>query len=283
MYTKITILSLLTSIVLLFSGCKDDDQERGIVPVEQVSQAFAEKYPNARNIVFEIEGKYYVADFTNEGYPTTAWFTDQGKWMMEKIEYPFSRLPQKVTTAFFEGIYGDWEIEECYEINRAGMGTVYKIEIQKGERERELYYSSLGNLIKTVEDDKNEDQPMIVPQEVTDLLNLTFAGSELLDMQTRSTGTELDIIDDGVYKVVQLNSNYRWLSTTWKLSKEEVPEVVREGFEASEYAGNPVEEMQIWVDADGVFYLFTVKRHSQTIVVTLDPFGQVIKAELKEK
>lgn len=283
MYTKITILSLLASIAILFAGCKDDDQERGIVPVEQVSQAFAEKYPNARNIVFEIEGKYYVADFTNEGYPTTAWFTDQGQWMMEKIEYPFNHLPQKVTTAFREGDYGNWEIEECYEINRAGMGTVYKIETQKGEVERDLYYSSLGNLIKALDDDKNEDQPMIIPQQVTDLLNLTFAGSELLDIQTRATGVELDIIDNGVYKIVQLNSDYRWQSTTWNLSKEEVPEVVQEGFDASEYADDPLANIQVWIDADGTFYLFTVKRNSQTIVVTLNTFGQVIKAELKEK
>lgn len=283
MYTKIAILSLLASIAVWFSGCKDDDQERGIVPVEQVSQAFAEKYPNARSIVFEIEGKYYVADFVNEGYPTTAWFTDQGQWVMDKIEYPFSRLPQKVTMAFLAGDYGDWEIEECYEINRAGMGTVYKIETQKGERERDLYYSSLGNLIKAVDEDGNEDQPVIVPQQVTDLLNLTFAGSELLNMQTRPAGVELAIIDDGLYKIVQLNSDYRWQNTTWTLSKEDVPEGVQEGFDASEYADDPLVQRQIWIDADGTFYLFTVKRHSQTIVVTLDTFGQVLKAELKEK
>lgn len=161
MYAKITILSLATSILVWFSACKDDDQERGIIPVEQVSKAFAEKYPNARTVVFEIEGKYYVADFTNEGYPVTAWFTDQGQWVMEKIEYPFGRLPQKVTAAFLESEYGDWEIEECYEINRAGMETVYKIEVQKGEKERNLYYSSSGNLIKAGEEDENEDQPML--------------------------------------------------------------------------------------------------------------------------
>lgn len=159
MYAKLTVLTLLGAIVFFFSGCKDDDEERGIVPVEQVSTAFAEKYPNARNIVFEIEGKYYVADFTNEGYPVIAWFTDQGRWVMEKIKYPFGRLPEKVRTAFREGGYGDWEVEECYEINRADRETVYKIETQKAEREKDFYYSSSGNLLQTVEDDKNDDGP----------------------------------------------------------------------------------------------------------------------------
>lgn len=283
MYAKLTVLTLWVALVFFFSGCKDDDQERGIIPVEQVSRAFAEKYPDARNIVFEIEGKYYVADFTDEGYSVVAWLTDQGRWMMEKIRYPFGRLPEKVTTAFLEGDYDDWEIEACYEINRADMGTVYRIETQKGEREKNFYYSSLGNLIRVVEGDTDNDGPVVVPSAVTDLLHLSFAGAQLLDIQTRPTGVELGLLDRGVYKIVWLDSAYRWQHTTWSLSKEEVPQEVQAGFNRSEYAGDPLEHIRIWVDADGTFYLFTVKRASHTIVVTLDTSGRILQAGVKEK
>ncbi len=35
-----------------------------------VENAFQEKYPDAKNPVFEIEGNYYVVDFNNEGSET---------------------------------------------------------------------------------------------------------------------------------------------------------------------------------------------------------------------
>lgn len=151
MHTNVAVVSLLVCFSLLLCGCPKDGPEQGIIPIEKVSQAFADKYPDARHIIFDIEGDYYVATFTNEGYPTTAWLTFQGQWVMDKVQYPFSFLPQPVTTAFWNGAYSDWEIEECFVIHRAGMETVYKIEVEKGETEMELYYSGTGELMEAVQ------------------------------------------------------------------------------------------------------------------------------------
>lgn len=160
MHTNLSVFSLLVCLSFLLCGCPKDGPEQGIIPVEKVSKAFADKYPDARNIMFDIEGDYYIATFTNDGYPTTAWFTDQGQWVMDKVKYPFSLLPLAVTDAFWNGTYGDWEVEECFVIHRAGMGTVYKIETEKGESEMDVYYSASGELIKAVQDDKNDDWPL---------------------------------------------------------------------------------------------------------------------------
>ena len=87
MNTRLILFTCIAGLTLFFSGCsKNDDDHQGIIPLPPVENAFQEKYPDAKNPVFEIEGNYYVVDFNNEGSETTAWFTDQGVWMMEKID-----------------------------------------------------------------------------------------------------------------------------------------------------------------------------------------------------
>lgn len=160
MHTNVAVVSLLVCFTLFLCGCPKDGPEQGIIPVEKVSEAFADKYPDARNAIFDIDGDYYVAIFTNDGYPTTAWLTFQGQWVMDKVNYPFSFLPPPVTTAFWNGTYSDWEIKKCFVIHLAGMETVYKIEVEKDETEMELYYSASGELMEAVEDDKNDSWPL---------------------------------------------------------------------------------------------------------------------------
>ena len=80
MNTRLILFTCIAGLTLFFSGCsKNDDDHQGIIPLPPVENAFQEKYPDAKNPVFEIEGNYYVVDFNNEGSETTAWFTDDGK------------------------------------------------------------------------------------------------------------------------------------------------------------------------------------------------------------
>lgn len=78
MNTRLILFTCIAGLTLFFSGCsKNDDDHQGIIPLPPVENAFQEKYPDAKNPVFEIEGNYYVVDFNNGGSETTAWFTDQ--------------------------------------------------------------------------------------------------------------------------------------------------------------------------------------------------------------
>ena len=211
MNTRLILFTCIAGLTLFFSGCsKNDDDHQGIIPLPPVENAFQEKYPDAKNPVFEIEGNYYVVDFNNGGSETTAWFTDQGIWMMEKIDISFAQLPAAVSTAFKQSFYSNWTVDDTYAINRLNMGIVYKIEAEQSNSEVDLYYSQYGNLIKAVDDEINNDAPIVIPKEVSNLMEITFANAELLDIQQNSLGYELDMIDNQIYKVAQLNKDYRW-------------------------------------------------------------------------
>ena len=281
MNTRLILFTCIAGLTLFFSGCsKNDDDHQGIIPLPPVENAFQEKYPDAKNPVFEIEGNYYVVDFNNEGSETTAWFTDQGVWMMEKIDISFAQLPAAVSTAFKQGFYSNWTVDDTYAINRLNMGIVYKIEAEQSNSEVDLYYSQYGNLIKAVDDEINNDAPIVIPKEVSNLMEITFANAELLDIQQNSLGYELDMIDNQIYKkVAQLNKDYRWQSTTWAMSEQEVPQIVMQGFESSAYASDKVQSIYTLLNANGTFYLFKVSHNGQDETITFDVFGNIVKPE----
>lgn len=127
-----------------------------------------------------------MVDFNNGGSETTAWFTDQGVWMMEKTDISFAQLPAAVSTAFKQGFYSNWTVDNTYVINRLNMGIVYKIEVEQSNSEVDLYYSQYGNLIKVVDDETNNDAPIVIPKEVSNLMEITFANAESLDIQQNS-------------------------------------------------------------------------------------------------
>ena len=272
-------LSLFAVLGLFLASCdnNDDDHKNAIEPTEPVMQAFNKKYPNASNPIFTIEGNYYVAEFTNNGVSTEAWLTEQGKWMMDKADTPFNQLPEAVTAAFDNGLYAGWKVDDSYTINRDSMTVVYKIDAEKGNSDMDLYYSPYGNLIKAVNDEGNEDAPIVIPAEVHTLMEFTFATCDLLDIQSNADGYILNMLDGKVYKIAQLNKNYLWQSTSYQIAEQNVPEIIMDSFQSTGYAGDTIESILVKIDANGTFYTFTVDHNGQSTEVTFDAIGNIVQ------
>lgn len=279
MNAKTTLFTLFAGLAILLAGCdnNDDDHKDAIEPTEPVMQAFNKKYPNASNPIFTIEGNYYVAEFTNNGVSTEAWLTEQGKWMMDKADTPFNQLPEAVTAAFDNGLYAGWKVDDSYTINRDSMTVVYKIDAEKGNSDMDLYYSPYGNLIKAVNDEGNEDAPIVIPAEVHTLMAFTFATCDLLDIQSNADGYILNMLDGKVYKIAQLNKNYLWQSTSYQIAEQNVPEIIMNSFQSTGYVGDTIESILVKIDANGTFYTFTVDHNGQSTEVTFDAIGNIVQ------
>ena len=67
MNTRSILFSLIAGMALFTTACdnNDDDHKNAIEPTQPVLQTFNDKYPDASNPIFTIEGNYYVAEFTN--------------------------------------------------------------------------------------------------------------------------------------------------------------------------------------------------------------------------
>lgn len=274
-----TAFAGMAGLAVLLTACdnNDDDHKNAIEPTEPVVQAFNEKYPDASRPIFTIEGYYYVAEFTNNGVSTEAWLTQQGQWMMDKADTPFNQLPQPVTTAFNNGLYAGWKVDDTYTIRRDSMATIYKIEAEQGNSDLDLYYSQYGNLIQAVPDKGNEDAPIIIPAEVHTLMNLTFATCELLYIQSNADGYILNLLDGEVYKIAQLNKEYRWQSTSYQIAEQDVPAIVMNAFQSTGYAGDTIHSITVKLDANGTFYIFNVDHNGQSTEVIFDALGNGVK------
>lgn len=279
MNAKTRLFTIFAVLGFCLAGCdnNDDDHKDAIEPTQPVMEAFNKKYPDASNPIFTIEGNYYVAEFTNNGVSTEAWLTEQGKWMMDKADTPFNQLPSDVTAAFDNGLYAGWKVDDSYTINRDSMAVVYKINAEKGNSDMDLYYSQYGNLIKAVNDEGNEDAPIIIPTEVHTLMNLTFATCDLLDIQGNNEGYMLNMLDGKVYKVAQLNKDYRWQSTSYAISEQDVPDIIMNSFQSTGYAGDTIEVILVKIEAAGTFYTFTIDHNGQSTDVTFDALGNIVQ------
>lgn len=106
-------------------------------------------YPSAKGVEWEMERGYYVADFWLDGYEAEAWFDNQYNWIKTEFDIRFNDLPEAVKNTHSKGEYADWSVDDVDKIDYADLHTEYIIEVEKGNRELHLVYSSDGILIKT--------------------------------------------------------------------------------------------------------------------------------------
>lgn len=151
---KNRILSLfaLAAGLFAFSGCSDEDDngapEGAYLVSKEVQNAFNAKYPQARDAEWELKGNYAVVDFDWNGIEHSAWFDPlSASWYMTETDIRYADVPQAVRTAHEAGEYADWHVDDVDMLTREGMETLYVIEVEKGETEVDLFYSSSGVLL----------------------------------------------------------------------------------------------------------------------------------------
>ncbi len=150
---------LLAALSLcLFQSCDNDDNEPvpGYVSAE-TKAAFDEKYPAAKDVEWETRNDYLIVDFKQDKVEKEAWFDNSGTWYMTETDIPFAQLPDAVKTAFQQGEYSTWKVDDVDMIERRDVETVYVIETEQGNSEVDLYYSPDGILVKTVLDAGGND------------------------------------------------------------------------------------------------------------------------------
>lgn len=130
MKTVLFILGLIFS--LPFVACSNDDDH--YKPEEPVTRAFEQKYPGITPKEWERKGNYVVAEFYENGVEKEAWFDNTGNWYMTESDIRFSALPEAIKTAFAAGEYAQWHVDDVDMLERAGMETVYVIEVEQGKQ-----------------------------------------------------------------------------------------------------------------------------------------------------
>ena len=142
MKTLFKILILPFCFSCLFLSC-DDDYVR---PKKDVRNAFKDMYPSAKFVEWEMEYGYYVVDFRDRGYEKEAWFDTSGTWLLTETDLG-RNLPSAISVALSQTEYSGWRVDDVDYIEQKDKEPFYIVEIEKGELERDLYFSESGQLL----------------------------------------------------------------------------------------------------------------------------------------
>ena len=275
MRIRFLLMVFLLASGIVMASCNNKQSYR---PDAKIVNAFNTKYPKASKIEWKEKKGYYVAKFYDNNTETEAWFDNAGKWVMTESDIRYNALPQAIRNDFERSMSKNWKRDDIDKIERAGMQPVYVIEIEKEGQDTDLYYNENGNLVKTLNDVKKDERfnYMPVAANIWDKVRQKYPDATIIETEMERGKQEIDILQNGKAKEVIFNGN-NWESTSWKVSKAEVPTVVMDALRNSDYAKYRIDEIHFFETPDNSYYHFELEQGDTDVDLSIDPTGKIIK------
>lgn len=288
-------VSALAVSTCIATGCSDDEDGRPPVtnPVSaEVQASFAEQFPDARDVEWEVRGTYAVADFSyadsqSGGWvSSTAWYSQtDGTWLMSEYDLRFERLPEAVKTAFQQSEYAGWHVDDVDLIRRDGVTLLYVVEVEQGGQEMDLYYAEDGVLVKALADtDGRHDYSDLIPAtptgSVQEFIQSRYPGARIVEIDADDGLTEVELIDaDHVLREAVFNRSGEWLYTQTEVRRADLPATVTDAWNASEYAaanGYRLDDIDYYETAsDGNYYRLELESRYGDVKLKVTPDGDL--------
>ena len=281
---RIILMFAFVAGAFIIQGCEDDDLRR---PGNQtVENSFTEKYAGATAIDWEKKGDYWVVDFRKDNKKMEAWFGNDGEWYLTETDISFDALPEPVKTAFLASEYQSWRIDDIDMIERKDMETVYVLEVEKGNEEYDLYYSSDGTLLKTVADLNDDDDngkyiPMEYSERIKTYISANYPQAKILEIEMEKGMVEVDILDGTVHRELLFDNTGEWARTETKIKKGAVPQNIMDALKTSAYASYSIDDVYYCETPQRNYYYFELESSTQDVelIITLDGIVEVVKIE----
>ena len=274
---------LLAALSLcLFQSCDNDDYDPvpGYVSAE-TKAAFDEKYPAAKDVEWETRNDYLIVDFKQDKVEKEAWFDNSGTWYMTETDIPFAQLPDAVKTAFQQGEYSTWKVDDVDMIERRDVETVYVIETEQGNSEVDLYYSPDGILVKTVLDaGGNDGYEDFIPSQPSSSVDAYvkehYPSARILDIDREKGVTEVEILDGTVCRELLFDDGGAWMQTKTELRITALPDAVMAAIKASQYATYRIDDADFIETLTGEWYLVELESGKQEVKLRIDATGKIL-------
>jgi len=142
-------LILLFALCCFFSSAFSQEKEINESDVPKVVvDAFYAKYSGAVTSVWIQGTDNYEVTFVKDDVTLEANYSYGGEWIETSKDFDFDKFPDVVKRAFAIGKYGKWNVEKSAVVETPDYKLLYMIEVSKGKKSYELYYSPDGELLK---------------------------------------------------------------------------------------------------------------------------------------
>lgn len=252
-----------------FNSCSDDEDvsvaENASLVSTTVQSALATRYPTATNIEWGLSGTYAVAEFDWNNYEHTAWFdSSSAEWYMTETDIRYSDLPSAVKTAFESSEYANWEMDDVDMLTREGMETLYVLEVEQGNTEVELVYTSSGVLVNTMTETEGTgssgNNESYLPstsssstQTISSVVAEKYPNATIIEIDYEQGYIEVEILDGNVCRDVYYSTSYEWLKTTWDVRTSELPTAVTQAV-ATDYSEYTIDDAEYVNTPSGDWY-----------------------------
>lgn len=285
---KKLLLTVTACAGLLLGACSNDSGSNDItltpdqVPAT-VMKAFNEAYPAARQVSWQRDNGFLVADFApGNGRPgqMRAWFGHNGVWHITKTEITFEELPAAVKEAFAASEYATWTIDDVDMLTRRQGVSLYRIGVEQKvdgiKTEVDLFYSEDGVLTQTkteTETDYTDCIPDALPASIADYINATYPGARIVDVDAEHDGTEVKIIDGTVCRKLKFNARGQWLLTKTDVRPAALPEPIAAALQSEQYAGYRIDESEHYITPTDEYYTVELKGRHAELELCFSPDG----------
>ncbi|MEG1671885.1 MAG: PepSY-like domain-containing protein [Mucinivorans sp.] len=299
-YTKsLTIICL--ALGLTITGCQTKKIETS--PFDKTVSAFNKRFPNAEQVKWHKKRGYDYVTFifghhskaeAAAGELNSAWFVEGSETCTYvELEITLAQLKTqapKVAQAWANSVYisQNYVLEDIDVLTQTDKEPVYKLEIENGEQEIELFFTAQGVLLRErvdvdTDDENDENEPC--PQEIYDFIDAKFPSAIVVDFDIEEQGADLfyevEINIEKVNKELLFDKNNKFLYATVEIDEQTLPEAVRAAFMV--LAADP----ETWDEVaklenekqEVVAYLLTVEDEASDTETTykVDPNGKTIK------
>ncbi|MBX2922658.1 MAG: PepSY-like domain-containing protein [Chitinophagaceae bacterium] len=118
------------------------------IPAE-VTNAFSEKYADAKNVEWKDKLSNFVAAFELDGNKYEARFNKKGEWLNTENELDIDDLTDNVKEGLGKSKYADWEIKSLHRIELPEDKIQYRVHVAKTSvQQKNLLFNESGKLLK---------------------------------------------------------------------------------------------------------------------------------------
>ncbi|MEF9985739.1 MAG: hypothetical protein RR735_01265 [Bacteroidales bacterium] len=303
---KQNLLKVLLGVAVIISAaCSKDNDPNEVIPnnlPKVVNEAFKKQFPNATNIKWTIKRNFHVASFdiatkskaaANTGTINEAWYTNEGECGLSELELSQAEL-EKSYAAVFSAWKATVYVKEGYIIDDIDLlqrtsnanDKVIKIEIEKGNVERDLFFTLNGTLVKDVANVGDEDENLPCPQELTNYVNQHYKGAVIVDFEqdtkTKTYEVEILITQGGIAieKELNFNDKYEYLGAEIDIDDKVLVELISKLLTPEQIAkiakitgeSDPAEwEIEITENKDGEITISVENTNEQMVpIIKLD-------------
>lgn len=275
MKTKLLFFMFFLATGLVMAGCNQRGKYR---PDAKVVTSLNAKYPKASRVEWEQEKGYLVAEFHDNGEKSKAWFNNDGKWIMTKSDVKYNNLPAAIRSQVEKSAYADWKKDDVDKVERAGMAAIYVLEMKKDGKEADLYYTENGVLAKTMAEGRKEKIAyMPLNQGIKDKIALKYPKAVIVETDEENGMLEIDILDKGQSKEVLFSPQNEWVSTSWKVSKSDIPAAVNSVLDEAPYKDYRMDEAHFVETPQRSYYLVEIEKGNSESKLAITPEGEIIQ------